>query len=155
MFLGFSGITPHTRAAQSSPFRHVGRVFHIATVPSIRSLAISWPIAVWIVPRGDQATRVPQADILGKNLVTGHQLVVNGTGTAVSSVAISGAFVVWLDCRRCKSTAGLPGYSNTVIVARDLRMGRTVQVSPSGGEPERPAIDGSITVWSDRGGISG
>jgi beta propeller repeat protein len=136
------------------PAPHIARSFHIATTgSSVRSLAISGPIVVWVAGRGDGTRRVPRGDILGRNLATGQKLQVKTNGAVVAPLAIGGAVVAWIDCRFCRAVPGLPGYTNTVVYARNLTTGYTSQMSKAGGELSDPAVGDGTVVWIERGRV--
>ena len=124
--------------------------------------AISGHVVIWLQrstarPGGRWAAE----DLYGKDLATGRTFAIATGGTVVvgggegapAVPAISGATVVWADCRACSSAAGLPGFSGVQIYARNLATGRVspVTTARAGGDPWSPALSSRLVIWSQEG----
>lgn len=104
---------------------------------------------VWIDDRrpSSRTTRVPSGDVVGMDVKTGREFAITERGTAFASPALSDGVVVWLDCRRCKSSDRTPGYGGSQIYGKDLGSGREFQISGTEDQASQPAISGHTVVW--------
>lgn len=128
--------------------------------------AISGHVVIWLQssparPRGRRAAE----DLYGKDLATGRTFAITTGGTvavgggegAPAIPAISGATVVWADCRACYSASGLPGFGGAQIYARNLATGHAYSVATAraGGSPWSPALSDHVVIWSQEGSQPG
>ena len=140
----------------SIPVPDVARWFSVTgDGGSQSSPAISGQTIIWMDDDlGTNGTR-HAGRLQGKDLASGRAFALTTGGRPMSYVgelysppAINGKIIVWVDCRRCTTSVGLPGVANTKIYGYDLVAGREFAVSPLPGEQESPAISGHMVVWT-------
>ncbi len=105
--------------------------------------AVSGPIVVWQDGRHRTSRDPNNWDVYARDLRTGREFpIANGPG-AQTHPAISGNIVLWTTQ---VTSPGGTSPSDTIIMGRDLRSGRSFSVSDPG-RFDYPAISGDMAVW--------
>lgn len=111
----------------------------IASETASGSVAMSGPVVVWTdCRRCTMAAGLPgyrNTEIYGRNLITGQEFLVSGTGDNPSTLSISASLVVWAD------------HGN--VYSKNLASKRLSLVSPHAGPQEDPVVSNHIVIWQE------
>jgi hypothetical protein len=112
------------------------------------AVAISGATVVWAERTGPQAPWGSRANLYAEDLrARTPRLLARHIALVAEpdNLELSGRTAVWLDCRACRRTNGLPGYSDLTLQAIDLTTHNQRRIA--GGPIEHPAISGRLVVW--------
>jgi hypothetical protein len=112
--------------------------------------AISGDTVVWFDGRrAAPRSRIPGVDIYARNLHSGRQFRVTSSPTAdpAGSLMVSNGTVLWDDCRHCRQTNGLPGYTGDHLFMRNLATGREFALPIRAYGQLGPWLLAGLAVW--------